>query len=211
MPLSHRRTMYLTCITVAGALLTCVRTTASADPLDLYAGAGIGNATVSLDSAAYTLPLHLNRHDVGWKAMVGLRPLSLIGAEVEYVDFGHPADSQNSGLVALNTNVHAHAQSAFGLFYLPLPIPFVDLYGKAGLSRLQTSASVTPVTNPSVCSIAPTTSGCAFGLSRTDTHMAWGIGSQVKLASWSIRVEYERFSSPSGNPGFASASLAWHF
>jgi hypothetical protein len=41
--------------------------------------------------------------------------------------------------------------------------------------------------------------------------VAWGLGTQVKLASLAARVEYERFGNGAVTPSLVSVSLLWHF
>src|SRR2546429_51487 len=68
----------------------------AADPLGFYMGAGVGHSQVRNDvqfvgaSGAPILgSLGLSEGATGWKAIVGIRPLSMIGAEVEYLDTDH--------------------------------------------------------------------------------------------------------------------------
>src|SRR2546430_17564434 len=66
----------------------------AADPLGFYIGAGVGQAHVrsELDAGAlspiFSGALSTQGTKTGWKAIVGIRPLSIIGAEAEYLDFG---------------------------------------------------------------------------------------------------------------------------
>lgn len=181
---------------------------ARADPFDFYAGAGLGSATVSVGTATGGVPPGFDPHDVGWKALVGLRPLSIIGAEVEYANLGRPSTT----LAGLDTQASAHATSAFALVYAPLPLPILDIYGKVGMTRL--SASVNGSASgalKTLCDVSPTTPGCHASLTTSTQTVAWGLGTQVKLASLAARVEYERFGNGSVTPGLVSVSLLWHF
>ena len=67
-------------------------------------------------------------------------------------------------------------QTASGLFYLPIPVPLVDLYGKLGYTRVQGSMRF-PTQNKSV--------------KLDDNGFTAGAGVQVSLSSWSVRGEYE--------------------
>jgi len=58
--------------------------------------------------------------------MVGVRPISVVGAEFAYATSG---TERLNGLVS--TDVTMKGASAFGIFYLPVPI--VDIYAKAGV------------------------------------------------------------------------------
>ena len=79
-----------------------------------------------------------------------MRPISILGAELEYIDFGHPStayDPNNSNANGFDS--HPRAGVLFGVGYLPLPIPFIDIYGKAGVARLQTDVTTTTSNCPS--------------------------------------------------------------
>ena len=57
---------------------TCVAPplVAVADPRGAYAGDSVGQTTVKAD------PLQFNKHDWGWRVLLGIRPLPLLGAEI---------------------------------------------------------------------------------------------------------------------------------
>jgi opacity protein-like surface antigen len=191
---NHSTAIRRTLAAVPLCVLTLLASAAHADPLGLYIGAGIGQAQVKLDDFGF------DAHHAGWKALVGLRPIPVFGAELEYVDFGHPSTG------GIDANVRAAA--LYGLLYAPLPVPTFDLYAKAGFSRLQTTANSSPCTPP------PGGPGLPCGLfrfDRTDTRVAFGAGAQLKVSTLAIRAEYERFSSSLGDPTFWSAALTWSF
>jgi hypothetical protein len=58
--------------------------------------------------------------------MVGLRPISLVGAEVAYVDFGDPNGTVGTiplgGAVPISADVKMKGAAAFGVLYLGLAI-----------------------------------------------------------------------------------------
>ena len=183
----HRRIRILSARALA-ALVAAGAPAAHADPLGLYLGAGIGQANTTVDDFGF------NEHHAGWKALVGLRPIPVIGAELEYIDFGHPSTTTPLGPV----DAKVQAATLSGVLYAPLPVPLIDLYAKAGFSRLQTSATSNQV-------------GGLFRFDRTDTRFAFGAGAQVKLSTLALRAEYQRFSSPFGDPTFLSVALTWSF
>jgi opacity protein-like surface antigen len=157
-------------------------------------GASIGESRVKAD------PLEFNKHDLGWKVLVGIRPLALLGAEISYIDFGHPTYSQGVP-GGLNVSVRASGAEALGVVYLPLPMPRLDIYGKGGVARLSYRAS--------------SSSGCLactfFNTDRTDTRFAYGAGAQLKFNRIAARLEYERISASNGDPSLLSAGLTWKF
>src|SRR5258708_39109670 len=81
-----------------GVLAVCSHNSASAaDLLGFYAGAAVGQADIRANEVGFALPpvgfngapFGVNKHATGWKVLAGIRPISLFGAELEYVDFGH--------------------------------------------------------------------------------------------------------------------------
>ena len=167
---------------------------AAGDPLGAYVGLSAGQSTVKAD------PLEFSKHDLGWKVLVGIRPIALLGAEVAYIDFGHTSYSQG---VPGGLNISARASSAetLGVIYLPIPLPLLDIYGKGGLARLEYRAS--------------SSSGCLactfFNADYTQTRVAYGAGAQMKLDKLAMRVEYERISAGNGDPSLLSLGLTWTF
>ena len=171
---------------------------AAVDLLGLYAGAAVGQSQVEADASGITAGSFKENHSA-YKFMAGVRvPVFPIGAEVAYIDFGHP----NGSLGGQSADVTVKGEAAFGVFYLPLPLPIVDVYAKAGLARLQSTVS-------SSFSLAGTVR--SFRLDRTDTSFAGGVGTQFKLGSLAVRAEYERFDAGGGNPGLVSLGLTWTF
>jgi hypothetical protein len=123
------------------ATLCLTATTASAeDPLGFYVGAGIGESEIRNDG--YYGP-HFNEQHFGWQAISGIRPILPVGVELEYIDFGDPSAGPNYHFRAANAD--AKAEALFALGYLPLPVPFLDIYGKLDVARLRSKlAAVVP-------------------------------------------------------------------
>ena len=183
------------------------------DPAGFYLGAGVGYSTVRSDDPAYGLPGYFNDHQTAWKAIAGVRPISVIGAEAEYIDFGQPSHhfSNINSANFYGFDSHPRAGALFGVGYLPLPVPFFDVFGKAGVARLETdvttSTSTCPPPSSAMCN-APTT------LSRhnqTDNRFAYGVGVQSKAWGFAFRAEYERISSQFGDPDALTVSATWTF
>jgi hypothetical protein len=187
----------------------------AADPLGLYIGAAIGQADVRADQAAFDDALAFDEHHSAWKALVGLRPISLLGVELDYTDFGHPdaALGPRNGTEGLGVQADAHprATTLFGVVYAPIPLPFLDVYGKAGLARLQTTVNTslycTAMCPPPGAAVFVT----PFSVSETDTRFAYGIGAQIKIAAFAVRLEYERISAPGGDPDLVALGATWSF
>jgi hypothetical protein len=184
----------LSALTLVVAACVAFPIVAVADPLNTYVGASIGESTVKAD------PLDFNKRDLGWKVLVGIRPLALLGGEISYIDFGHPTYSQGVP-GGLNISARASGPEALGVVYLPLPMPLLDIYAKGGVARLSYRAS--------------SSSGCLsctfLNTDRTDTRFAYGAGAQIKFNRIGARIEYERVSASNGDPSMLSAGLTWKF
>ena len=174
------------------------------DLLGLYLGGGVGQSRVDANGAQFSYGSFRENHSA-FKGLVGIRPIPLVGAEVEYIDFGHPRGT----LGGSPADVALKGAAAFGVGYVPLPIGAV--FVKAGLARLRSTVNGVELVAVPVCNPGPCTGVPLFSLSRTDTSFAAGAGVQFKVLSWAIRAEYERFHAAGGNPGLASVGFTWTF
>jgi opacity protein-like surface antigen len=198
---------------LVAAFIIAIPSAARADnPLGLYVGAGVGQSHVRNDLNSFANVSGFVENHTGWKALIGVRPISFLGAELEYADFGHPglagAQTVVPGII-YNEDVSQKAASAFGLVYWPLPVPILDLYGKAGVSRLQTvvNAAVTCVAPAATCVPNPMT----YRQDSTASRFAYGAGAQAKFLNLAVRAEYERISAPGGSPDLYSLIATWSF
>src|ERR1700684_829389 len=112
---------------------TCASTRVLADDLPgFYVGAAIGESHVStvkeiVGDNGYDYEFD-GQHSA-WKVTAGVRPISPLGVELEYIDFGNPsAGLSNAGFGGLS-KADQRAVTLFGLGYLPIPVPFLDVYG----------------------------------------------------------------------------------
>ena len=183
--------------------------------LGLYVGGAIGQSRLeatgqrvyALGNVYYDTGSFKESHSA-FKVMVGIRPISLLGAEIAYTDFGRAS----GGFGAYPAHVSMKAGSAFGVLYLPVPI--VDVFLKAGVARIQSEVNGTGVYGPNCSSNGPCPLyvGLApFKLNRTNTSGAGGVGAQFKFASLAVRAEYERFNAAGGNPSLLSVGATWTF
>lgn len=199
------------CVVFAIGSILASRVSA-ADPLGLYAGAALGQSDVRLDQSEFggRGPAAFDAHRDAWKLMFGLRPVSLIGAEFDYIDFGHARFVGPTGSfgTSLRGDTHPKATALFGVLYAPLPVPMLDVYAKAGVARLQTDVNASSFCSASPCVVTTT---APFALNRTDARLAYGAGIQVKFASFAARFEYERINAATGDPDLASLGLIWSF
>ncbi len=172
---------------LAATVLAGAATPAFAADNGFYLGGSIGQANTKADLGSLS---SFDQNDTGYKLFAGIRPIDLFAVEVAYTDFGSP--STNIGPVRANADTKG--ASAFGLVYLPLPLPLVDLYAKAGFARLDSKITAS-----------------SFRLDRTDTDFAWGVGGQLNFGSLAVRAEYERFKTSEGNPDMLSIGVSWTF
>jgi hypothetical protein len=98
-----------------------------------------------------------------------------------------------SGCAAAHSDARAFAGYAVG--FLPIPVPFLDVFGKAGLARWRLNGNAT----------APITS-----FSTNGTEFAWGLGAGVHVGNFGARLEYEKFNIP-GTNGANVTSLEAYF
>jgi Outer membrane protein beta-barrel domain len=140
----------------------------------LYVGAGIVRDNVK-DIAATNSDLN----STDWKAMVGFRPISLFAVEADYLDLGSETFSSEAG----SAHLHYKAAAAYAVGFAPIPVPYLDVFGKVGLARWTQSGG---------SSFFPSSS--FFSLSDSGTQFAWGVGAQVHIGNVGARLEYENFN-----------------
>ncbi|HYX74099.1 MAG TPA: outer membrane beta-barrel protein [Steroidobacteraceae bacterium] len=145
-----------------------------------YLGAGVVRNSLSDITSIGGLP---DLKNTSWKAYAGARPLDRLAAEADYIDLGSNSGTNASGASG-TTNGSAFAAYAVG--FLPIPLPIVDIFGKAGFARWKYDGNVVPPSGPMGAS--------AFSISGTD--FAWGIGVQAHISMVGARLEYENFNVP---------------
>ena len=157
--------------------------------VNFYIGAGVGQSDVDLTEGDLGT-VDFDAKDMGWKVFAGLRVASMLGAEVQYIDFGKPNGDDAS--------VDYKGFGAFGLLYAPIPVPVLDLYAKAGFAKVDADVQV----------------GLSEGTFK-DTNFAYGLGAQLKFGSLAIRGEWEKFkvkdSAGSAKPSLLSLSFTKSF
>lgn len=130
--------------------------------VDFYVGAGIGQSSADVSNTVGDF----DEKDFAWKAFVGLRAVSYLGAELDYIDFGKPNGDGDT--------FKYKGFAGFGLFYVPIPLPVLDVYLKAGLARVDVDVP-------------------SLDISNDDTKFAFGGGVQLKVGSFAVRAEYEQY------------------
>ncbi len=181
------------------------------DPLAIYLGAALGEAHVRSEElrSGETTPFTFDQTHVGWKVFVGVRPLSVVGVELAYSDFGSVNTPPPGIFSYFNSNSKQNATSAYGIGYLPLPVPYLDLYGKLGVARLHTQSQV--ATQPPTCPVGLICTIYSVSQNQSSVDLAYGAGAQAKFGAFAVRIEYERIDASGGNPDLFSLGLSWNF
>ena len=185
------------------------------NPLGLYAGAGVGESTVRSDHAFDPYyPDDSHPHHTAYKVLAGIRPIPFLGAEAEYIDFGHPSSSDGyfDHLNGLDYNADSHPKAGVlsGIAYLPLP--FVDVFARAGVARLETNVNTY---SEGACTELVPGGNCGITEYRRhdwETKAAYGGGVQAHFfGALGVRAEYERINSSHGAPDAFTVSATWTF
>ncbi|HXY96283.1 MAG TPA: outer membrane beta-barrel protein [Steroidobacteraceae bacterium] len=159
---------------------------AQADNGMLYIGAGLTNDNLR-DIAA----TNSNLNSTNWKVWAGVRPISVFAVEADYIDLGSQNVTEGiSGILGSppagtsTTHLDYRAFAAYAVGYLPIPVPWVDVFAKAGVAHWTLSGSNT--VNSYIVG--------TFSLSDSSSQFAWGAGGQVHMGNFGARLEYENFS-----------------
>ena len=148
---------------------------AHADNGMLSLGAGISRDNLK-DIAATASDLN----STNWKVWAGVRPISLLAVEADYIDLGSESVTAPGGGT---THLSYKAFTAYAVGFAPIPVPWVDVFGKVGLARWSSSGSNSLGAPPGL-----------FSLSDNGTQFAWGVGTQAHVGNFGARLEYENFS-----------------
>jgi opacity protein-like surface antigen len=202
------------------AVAACALSTAALGDnlLGFYIGAGVGQSQIRSDDPAYGYPAYYNDYQTAYQGFIGIRPIKVLGVEAEYLAFGQPSNcnSYYNGNNYCDPNRFGNdsnptAAALFAVGYLPVPIPYIDIFGKAGGARLSLNVN-TFVQQPCIpggpCpNLVPVS---RQGV--TDTKFAYGGGVQSKFPfGLTLRAEYERVSSQYGDPDALMVSAIWTF
>ena len=164
------------------AALALAASAAQADNGLLYLGAGIAN-----DSLKDVTATNSNLNSTNWKVWAGVRPISLFAVEANYIDLGSQTINAQPGLCIdmcpVSTHLQYKAFAGYAVGFVPIPVPFLDVFGKVGLARWTVSGGTT-IAGPAGF----------FSLSDNGTQFAWGAGGQVHIGNLGARLEYENFS-----------------
>ena len=201
-----------------------ISTSAVADNvLDIYLGAGAGQSRLRTGTevidpfGSYDGPDYkFDAHHSAWKVITGIRPIAPLGIELEYIDFGNPSTGVTLTGPGALLAAGAKAVTVFGLGYLPLPVSFLDIYGKLGLARLRTtSTEISPTLYYLYCPAKDLDAGACGQVTSTQsewsTNLAYGAGVQGKMGDLAVRAEYERINAGTRTPDILSVGVTWTF
>lgn len=152
---------------------------AHADNGPFYIGAGVSTDRVSGIVNGATSFADIDT--TAWKLLAGFRPVSVVAIEADYLNLGNP----RSSFVIASSHSDANAFAGYAVGFLPILLPFLDIFGKAGLARWRLDGSE---------------DSSVFGpgtFSKSGTEFAWGLGTQVHFGNFGGRLEYEKFAIPS--------------
>jgi Outer membrane protein beta-barrel domain len=148
---------------------------AQADNGMFYVGAGVTN-----DNLRDIAQTNSNLDSTSWKVWTGVRPINMFAVEADYIDLG----SQSVNSPTAFADLHYKAVAGYAVGYLPLPLPWVDVFGKVGLAYWTLSGSAGCIGD-----------ACFIGrVSDNGSQFAWGAGGQVHFGNLGARLEYESFS-----------------
>ena len=211
------RTFRVTLQVLLGAApLVCSLPARATNLLNVYAGAAYVRAHLQAQGSNF-LPFSdsnplagFRRSDSGFQLTAGVRGLEMFGVEVDYFDLGGgPVEQVNLGTsVTASGHLSQTGEAAFALFYLPIPEPFIDVYVKAGVSRMTSDLHGTLTAQG--CPLGLTCSGTStapFSLNRTNTGFAAGAGVQWNVGSWGVRAEYDRLTALGAHPDLISIGV----
>jgi hypothetical protein len=170
-------------------------TVARAESGLFYLGAGVtSNKLHDIVVQGSTFP---DIDSTSWKAFIGFRPIRFFAVEAGYLDLGSSptveGDCTFCCMVACRGTYRSDSEAfvAYALGFLPILVPFLDIYGKAGLARWKLNGS-------QFASVVFSDSGTDF---------AWGVGLQAHISMFGARLEYETFHIPNTS-GATVASLS---
>ena len=151
---------------------------ASAADNGFYLGASIGGSSIDVrDYGEEFGNLDFSGGDAAYKIFAGYRLMSFFGAEGGYVDLGSPSDTVGE-INDIDVKIGVKGWDAFAVGFLP--IGPVDIFAKVGL--ISWDADIRAAFND-----------LEEHDSDSGTDATWGVGAALRLGSFAVRAEIERF------------------
>ncbi|MEO8314637.1 MAG: outer membrane beta-barrel protein [Pseudomonadota bacterium] len=134
-----------------------------------YLGAGLTQSRFDNDDFDVD---DIDNEDNSWKVILGARPHRNFAFEANYVNFGKSTQPSVPAGGPFEADADGYALFALGI----APIGPIELYGKLGVSRIDSDGNV----------------GAVFFKDKA-TQLAYGAGIQFRLGGLGLRVEYEKY------------------
>lgn len=173
-------------LAVGGLALAAAPAHAQVPGIDFYVGGGLGQSDADIDADDLDID-DIDAKDMSWKLFTGVRA-AMLGAELEYIDFGTAAGTDG----VTDVDVDYKGLGLYGMFYVPLPVPVLDIFVKAGLAKVDVDID-------------------AQDFNDDDTKFSYGAGVQLKFGALGIRGEYQKFKFEDVKPSLLSLSLSYSF
>ncbi len=172
------------------AVLTLSASVAQANNGQFYFGTGITSNHVSHIEVQGFDNNFPDINSTSWQAFVGFRPNRLFAIEADYMDLGSQAKTfetilscSSGGICATTWRSDAKAFAGYAVGFLPIPLPALDVYGKAGLASFKSDGTITSYAAAGV----PSNSS---KYSNNGTVFTWGAGVQAHVGIIGGRLEY---------------------
>ena len=156
-----------------------------------WAGAYVGASLGQSDATVVNGPVSVDGDDTSWKILGGYTFMKFVGVEGSYRNFG--GVDETIGTTSLSTE--ATSLDVFGVGILPLGK--VELFAKAGFSRIDMTASVSDPLLPFTVSVSDDSNELAYGAG-----VGFGIGRKI-----AVRIEYEGFDTADSLNMFSAGAL----
>jgi opacity protein-like surface antigen len=167
----------------------------------VYVGAGVTSNNVDVSSTSLPGAGYNPFPDISgtsWQAFAGVRPISPIAFEVDYFEFGSatstydsPLSCVGSGACGSTAHSNAKAVAADAVWFLPIPLPMLDIYAKAGLARFKLERSGSMQSGGGIANPGAPITTTYYSFPDDSTVLAWGAGLQLHLGMIGGRLEYE--------------------
>ncbi len=180
-------------LVTALALGACV---AQASNGVFYFGAGVTNNHVHYsEHPGFDSSFNDIDNSTSWQLFAGFRPINLFAIEANYLDLGShakrlqipPSVGYRGGSFVRESDAKAFAAYAVG--FLPVPLPNLEVYGKAGLASYKLNDTVT-ASSPGLLDYSQ-------AYPENDAAFTWGAGVQAHVGNVGGRLEYDGFDTAS--------------
>jgi hypothetical protein len=163
-----------------------------------YLGGSASDVSSDYDASVGAFSSGAEEDGSGFKVIAGFRPLDAFAIEANYADLGETRVplSLSVGCIPapcpaeVSIDSQAVSVSAVGLFALPL----VDLFARVGVARWESEAQI-----------------LSSAQKEEGTDPTYGAGAQLRLGSFALRLEYERFDLDEDSVDLVSLGFTYTF